>query len=450
MNMLPTQHQLWAPYVPDEQSPWDLRRVVHLHRRAGFAATWGELQRDLRDGPRASVDRLLGETTGMHVPAGFQATAGVLASSAADSAEIRRLRGSWFYRIVFGPDPLRERLTLFWHNHFATGYAKVQDVVDMWRQNELFRRLGLGSFAELLNAAVRDPALMVYLDAQTNRRGHPNQNLARELMELFTLGIGNYTEQDVRESARALTGWTVADGRFAEAPDAHDPEEKTILGRRGRWTGSDLVRMLLEHPATAVRLATKLCGVFFGEPAVPADAVRSLAEGLRQRRLGVGWAVETILRSSRFFAAANLGNRILSPVEFVAGATRILELFEPATNTLSLADWSARMGQDLFDPPNVGGWAGGRDWISPRTMIVRSNFVVALLGGIDAGRPRPYDPTALARRHGEGTDAGSVFAFHHRLRFGTEPTPEGLRRVRGLPVRQAIAVLLTSPEAQLG
>jgi uncharacterized protein (DUF1800 family) len=386
----------------------------------------------------------------MHSPAGFDTTAGVLAGSAADSADIRRLRGSWFYRFVFGPDPLRERLALFWHSHFATGYAKVQDVVAMWGQNALFRRLGRAPFADLLNAAVRDPALMVYLDAQTNRRGHPNQNLARELMELFTLGIGNYTEQDVREAARALTGWTVSDGHFAEAPDDHDAGDKTILGRRGRWTGSDLVRILLEYPATATRLATRLCGLFFGEQAVAADAVRSLADGLRQRRLDVSWAVETILRSGRFYGAANLRNRILAPAEFAAGATRALELFDPATSTLVLADWSARLGQDLFDPPNVGGWPGGRDWISPRTMIVRANCVTALLGGIDAGRARAYDPTALARRHGARTDIDSVVAFHHRLLFGTEPTPERLRQMRGLPVLQAVGVLLTSPEAQLG
>src|SRR6266850_321099 len=304
---------LWAVYRPDETAPWNLRRVVHLHRRAGMAATWDELRRDLRDGPRVSIHRLLGNMVFLDVRSGFGDTADLLSDAAVGTGDIGRLRAAWFYRILFGPDPLRERLALFWHNHFATGYAKVRDVAAMWRQNELFRRHARGRFADLLNAVVRDPALMLYLDAQANRRGHPNENLARELMELFTLGVSHFMEDDVKEAARALTGWIVEEGRFADVRERHDDGEKTILTQRGRWTGSDLVRILLEHPATSVRLATKLCGLFFGDAAIPADAVNALAAGLRERRLNIAWAVETILRSQRFFAAANLGNRILGP-----------------------------------------------------------------------------------------------------------------------------------------
>jgi Protein of unknown function (DUF1800) len=438
----------WPPYTPTATVPWTLGRVVHLHRRAGFAATWGEIQRDLRDGPTTSIDRLLAGDASLHTPPDFATTASLLVDSAATAGDFNRLRASWFYRIIFGPDSLRERLTLFWHSHFATANAKVRDVGAMRRQNELFRDLGFGPFADLLNAAVRDPALLVYLDAQTNRRGHPNENLARELMELFTLGVGHFSEDDVKEAARALTGWTVVDGRFAEAAERHDDEEKTILTRRGRWTGSDLVAILLDHPATSVRLATKLCGLFFGETPVPADAVQSLAAGLRERRLDVGWAVETILRSERFFAAENVGHRFLGPVDFIAGTVRALELFDPAPSTLALADWSARMGQNLFDPPNVGGWPGGRDWINPRTMVLRSNFVAGLLSGTGIGRSTAYDPAELARRH--VADTSSAIAFHHRLLFGIEPTAELDQRLGGLPVRDALAALLTSPQAQLG
>jgi uncharacterized protein (DUF1800 family) len=438
----------WTLYSPEAQSPWDLRRVVHLHRRAAFAATWDELQRDLHDGPTVSINRLLAGTASFHAPADFAATADLLADSAVAAGDINRLRASWFYRIVFGPDPLRERLTLFWHNHFATGSAKVRDVGAMRQQNELFRRLGRGPFADLLNAAVRDPALLVYLDAQTNRRGHPNENLARELMELFTLGVGHFSEHDVKEAARALTGWTVVDGRFAESAERHDAEEKSILNRRGPWNGSDLVNILLDQPAVSVRLATKLCGLFFGETVVPADAVQSLAAGLRERRLDVGWAVATILRSERFFAADNVGQRVLGPVDFIAGAARALEMFDPAPSTLALADWSARMGQNLFDPPNVGGWPGGRDWINPRTMLLRTNFAEALVGGAGMGGLQAYDAEALARRH--GADEESVVAFHHRLLFGSDPTPEMRTRLAGLPARQAVAMLLASPQAQVG
>src|SRR5262249_50104498 len=155
-----------------------------------------------------------------------------------------------------------------------------------------------------------------------------------------TLGIGNYTEQDVKEAARALTGWTVAEDAFAEVPARHDDGEKTILNRKGKWKGADLVKMLLEHPATANRLAVRSCELFRGEGAVEATAVKALADGLRERGLDIGWAVETVLRSRAFFAETNLGRRVVGPVEYVIGTARALELFEPPSSTLVLAEWT--------------------------------------------------------------------------------------------------------------
>jgi uncharacterized protein (DUF1800 family) len=438
---------VWDAYSPDAKTPWTLRRVVHLHRRAGFAATWDELQRDLKDGPAASVDRLLAGKANAHAPADFTATADLLADTALASGEVGRLKAWWFYRMLFGPDPLGERLTLLWHDHFATAHSKVRDLALMRRQNDVFRKHARARFGELLEASVREPALLLYLDAQTNRKGHPNENLARELMELFTLGVGHYTEPDVKEAARALTGWGVADGQFTEDESRHDGGDKTILGRRGRWTGKDLVKMLADHPATAERLAARLCGLFFAESALPAGAVKALADGLREHQLDVGWAVGVVLRSRLFFADANLGRRILGPVEFTVGAARALAMFEPAPSTLALADWSARLGQDVFDPPNVGGWPGGRAWITTRSMIGRANFAVGLLHGPNVGRSRPYDPVETARRHGFAGDAESVATFHHRLLFGTDPSAEMRKRLSG---RDAVAVMLSSPEAQLG
>ena len=237
-----TAADAWAPYAPDANSPWDLRRVVHLHRRVGFAATWGEIRRDLKDGPKASLDRVLaGRAATDGVPEDFRKTADLLGESAASSADPARLKAWWVYRMLYGPDPLTERLALMWHNHFATSNLKVENLTAMRRQNELFRKLGRGPFGDLLSAVVHDPAMLVWLDAPSNRKGHPNENLARELMELFTLGIGHYSEKDVKEAARALTGWTVVDDAFAEVPARHDADEKVILGRKGKWTGADLV-----------------------------------------------------------------------------------------------------------------------------------------------------------------------------------------------------------------
>jgi uncharacterized protein (DUF1800 family) len=294
---------------------------------------------------------------------------------------------------------------------------------------------------------VQEPALLLYLDAPANRKGHANENLARELMELFTLGIGNYTETDVKEAARALTGWTVEDGRFARNAARHDAGKKTILGQTGAWTGDDLMRLLLTQSATANRIVFKLGRQFFGERGVPAEAKKALAAGLRERDLDVGWAVATILKSRAFFAAANLGNRVLCPVEFVAGAVRALGLFDPAASTLALAHWSARIGQDLFEPPNVGGWPNGRGWIHTRSLIARANFAAGLVRGPNAGRPGPYDPKAAARAAGFAGDGAGVLSYHHRLLFGSDPTAEVRRRVAGANVA---TVLLSSPEAQLG
>src|SRR5262249_7094627 len=281
-------------------------------------------------------------------------------------------------------------------------------------------------FADLLNAAVRDPALLLFLDAPDNRKGHPNENLARELMELFTLGIGHYTEQDVKEAARALTGWRVKAGAFRGYASDPDDGEKTLLGRRGRRNGADLVKLLLEHPATADRLAFRICDLFMGEKAINAvAAVKALADGLRRNHLDVGWAVATVLRSRAFFAPANLGTQVRGPLEYLVGTARALEQFDHPPSTLALADWAARLGQDLFYPPNVGGWPGGRACRPTAAVIGRANYAAALVGGelsAGAGR-RPLDAVALARRHRRGGGLDDLVAFYAELLLGIDPGP---------------------------
>ncbi len=451
--------QAWTPYAPSVEAPWNLRRVVHLHRRAGFAATWGELQRDLKDSPKACIDRILsGKSRADGVPNDFESTAAMLAESAVAANEPNRLKAWWIYRMLFGLDPLTERLALMWHNHFATSNRKVGDLAAMHRQNEVFRVHARAPFGKLLHAVLHDPAVLVWLDAPANRKEHPNENLARELMELFTLGLGPYTETDVKEAARALTGWSVEDGKFREVARRHDDGDKTILGRRAKWTGSDLLDALLAHPATADRLAERICGMLLGEGAVTAEAVKALAIGLREKGLDVEWAVAKVLRSQAFFAAAQLGGRVASPVEYVVRAARALELFDPAPSTLVIADWAARLGQDLFYPPNVGGWPGGRAWINTRAVIGRANYAAALAGGSDVGRPK-LDALALARRHGRGKDLDDFLAFAGELLLGAAPTAaEHERLLRALTAkngaleekaRWSVALILASPEAQL-
>ena len=235
----------WEVYQPTDQEPWDLRRVVHLHRRVVFGACRSEIDRDRKDGPQAAVTRILeGKVRSEGVPQNFERLAEIIGQSAVDSGSLDRLTAWWLLRCLSSPDPLRERLSLMWHNHFATSNRKVNDTRLMKQQNDVIRKLALSPFGELLSAMSHDPALLIWLDAPINKSGRPNENLAREMMELCTLGVGHDQEPEVREAARALTGCTVRRGQYLFNTDAHDSAEKTILGRTGRWTNDDFVQML--------------------------------------------------------------------------------------------------------------------------------------------------------------------------------------------------------------
>ena len=217
--------------------------------------------------------------------------------------------------------------------------------------------------------------------------------------------------------------------------------------------------MVLEHPATARRLAWRVCELFLAEKALKTADLDALAAGLRMRNLDIGWAVQTVLRSQVFFADANLGDRVQSPVEYVIGAARALELFEPPCSTLMLAEWCSRLGQDLFYPPNVGGWPGGRSWLSTRGLIGRANFAAALAGGHGIGQPTPWDPLALAGRHGRGHGRDEFIGFIADLLLGAEPDRDWHARIAEAvgpkqswgpgAARHAIALILTCPEAQM-
>jgi uncharacterized protein (DUF1800 family) len=456
----------WSAYVPSESAPWDLSRVAHLHRRAGFAATWSEIQRDLRDGPEASVTRIVqGKSRIDGVVKDFESVSAALADSAASTAAADRLKAWWVFRMLFSPDPLGERLTLLWHNHFATSNLKVNDLAAMRQQNEIFRKYARAPLGELLRHVMKDPATLDWLDAPANRKEHPNENLARESMELFTIGVGNFSETDVKQAARALTGWSFKPDGFHDFPQYHDDGEKTILGRKGRWRGDDFVSMLLEQPAMSLRLAKRLCEMLLGETfsgksGATSEQLQSLAKGLREHQLDIGWGVERILRSQTFFAAPNLRSRILAPPEFVVGATRALEQFDPPPSTLLLTEWMARMGQDLFYPPNVFGWPGGRNWLNSRALVARINFADALVNGTARYPAAPANVLDLVERAVGSAEAGPGIRFLSHLLLGIEP-PGSLQNTlhsavptgTGLTAesaRRVAVILLSSAEAQIG
>lgn len=436
-------------WQPSPEQPWDLRRVWHLHRRAGFAGTWGEMQRDLNDGVSISVNRFLEGTSRLvGVPDDFVEMADTIGHAAMTSGNIQRLKAWWIYRILFSPDPLTERLTLMWHNHFATSYAKVDDVRMMWRQNLLLREHARGPFRNLLTTVVKDPAMLVWLDAAANRKEHPNENLARELMELFTLGEGHYTERDVTEAARCLTGWTVSKGTFRNRVRHHDEGQKTVLGTTGALSGDDLLNILLSRPETSARLAWRLCDMFLGENVATAKDILVLADGLREHDLNIRWAVETLLRSELFFSSANMATRVASPVDFTVGAVRALELINPPPSTLRLAEYIDQLGQQLFLPPNVFGWGGGRKWINTSSMIGRGRFAAELIDGDLHNFVVPTEAFELAERHIGKTSLVESMAFYSQLLLGDAASLD-VRFAPDIDCPTLIQRILASPEAQL-
>jgi uncharacterized protein (DUF1800 family) len=448
----------WVPYVPSDAAPWDRRRVVHLHRRAAFAASPSEIERDLADGPAASIDRLLaGKGRSEASPEEFETMAKTIGDAAQASGSADRLKAWWLYRMLMSPDPLTERLALNWHNHFATSNRKVEDLGFMRQQNDVFRRLARAPFGELLTAVVKHPAMLVWLDADSNRAGHPNENLARELMELFTLGIGNYTEDDVKGAARALTGWSVGKQTFRYVKERHDDGDISFLGRKRPLTGDEVLQMLLERPATARRISMRLSKLFFGEGVLDEAAMDELADGLRDHGLDVFWAVQTMLRSEAFFSESNLRSRILGPVEFAVGAIHALALSTSPPSTLQLGDWIGRMGQELFYPPNVGGWPEGRAWLGSRSLVARANFAAALTAGRVWHSPAAVDLSSSLHERWPDAELNQIVRQLAETLWGEaleDPVAQALAaaeaqsRTEQLPA--ALTSLLTHPEAHLG
>ncbi len=349
--------------------------LAHLLRRAGFGASPAQWQEFERQGISATTESLLHpEKTPDHL----DALLGEIGGDYVDFNDINSVKEWWLYRMVHTQRPLEEKMTLFWHNHFATANYKVDNAPRMWAQNQLFRRYGLGSFRTLLGQVARDPAMLVWLDGGENRVGAPNENFGREVMELFTLGRGNgYTEKDVQEAARCFTGWRQAETPtgFVYDPTRHDDGEKTVLGATGNWHTDDVVDVLAAHPATAKTLCTKLFCFFVHDN--PNDAqIKRLSDVYLQNNFEIRAVLRAIFNSDDFYSDAARWAKIKSPTEFAVMTIR--ELQAPMSAVGRLGDMLNQMGQDLFYPPNVRGWLEGRNWINTRTLLARVNFASTL------------------------------------------------------------------------
>ena len=392
----------WSEYSPAADSPWNRRRAAHLFRRAGFGAGTGELNDAVRMAPLDVVASLFAAN---QASADFDRRSNDFAQTVLASGKSTSLASWWLYRMLDTPNPLLEKMTLFWHGHFATSADKVRDAALMYQQNQLLRQYALGDFAELVQQISRDPAMLIYLDSVTNRKAHPNENYAREVMELFCLGEGNYSEKDVQEVARCFTGWEIRRDKFHFNRYQHDNEPKTILGQTGEFGGEDAVRIILQQPAAAEFIVRKLIRFFlFDEPDAPADLVQPLAATYRAENYDSGRLVKRILSSQLFFSDLCIGRKIRSPIEFAVGLLRTLE---SKTDVVQLHETLSQQGHSLFHPPSVKGWEGGRTWINSSTLLGRANGVRML---VDSGKSRfaKGQLAELAHQYGIDTPAKMV------------------------------------------
>ena len=410
-----------GPWVNDLKplpaQAWNAERAAHLLERAGFGGTPTDVQRLAQMTPAQAVKSLVryqktpdkftpfqdsgshdaglepfavsrpaatdlakatGESLGVKIkPEGNRRAQQVadryLYWLRASRLETHRLGYWWANRMLTTPRPFQEKMTLFWHGHFATTEEKVRDYRKLRIQNELLRQHATGPFRDLMVAVAKDPAMLAFLDAGVNLKGAPNENFAREIMELFTMGVGNYTEQDIKEAARAFTGWNYKGLTYVINPSQHDDEPKTVLNQTGRFTGEQVIDILMAQPVTADYLAGKLYRYFVREDLSP-ELQQQLGKVLRDNHYDIAAFMETVLLSKDFYSSASVATRIKPPVELLISTYKKMEL----TAVPGIPDFNEQselLGQKLFYPPNVAGWANGRSWITPGLLLARGNVI---------------------------------------------------------------------------
>jgi uncharacterized protein (DUF1800 family) len=380
-----------ATAVSAANGPLGFDDARHLLNRTGFSATPAEIDAYAGLTREQAAERLLagaGRPAATPPPAwaaGFESPRRFRGMSAEERKLAVReifqkafeLQSWWFTEMLATASPLNERMTLFWHNHFVSSVRKVRSPQLMYRQNVLLRQHAFGNFGEMLRAVARDPAMVVYLDSASNRKGQPNENFAREVMELFTLGEGNYSENDIKEAARAFTGWSINTdtGEFMFRRLLHDDGTKTVLGRTGNLDGDAVLELLLAQPQTAEFIVAKLRREFISLQPDPAE-VRRIARLFRGSGYDIRTALRALLVSDAFYARHNRAALIKSPLEIVIGTLRQFQF--TTGDVMPFVVTTNQLGQALFAPPNVKGWAGGEAWINSTTLLARKTFLERL------------------------------------------------------------------------
>jgi uncharacterized protein (DUF1800 family) len=398
------------------ETTWTIHEAAHLLNRAGFGGSPEEIRKFHAMGREKAVDHLLGAEDGAgdfpkpdwaglehflsetreRIAQRREAVRGAAGNTPAEKEELRRkfqrevqqesrrrsfdAQAWWFRRMVGTKAPLREKMTLFWHDHFATSMQKVREPYLMLEQNELFRGHALGSFHELTRRMVENPAMMIYLDLQRSRKSNPNENFAREVMELFTLGEGNYSEEDIREAARAFTGYSLdsGQGRAVHNRRQWDDSEKVLFGKRGHFDGQGVVDVIFEQPAVAGFLVRKLW-VFFVYENPPQAAVDALAPVFRKSGFRIAPILREIFLSQEFYSETAIRSQIKSPVQFLVQMIKQLEIGSVPEGFPVVSQ--QQLGQVLFHPPNVAGWDWGQAWINTNTLLARYNSAGFLTKG---------------------------------------------------------------------
>jgi uncharacterized protein (DUF1800 family) len=431
--------------------------IALLYRRAGFGLKGAELDALVPAGYESAVDGLISGLTGPD-PGGdavavpplpdvqLPGRTASLSERQALNAELRtgltRLQEWWMQRMVATSTPLREKLTLFWHGHFATGAAKVRDPKLMYLQNQLFRTQGSGSFETLTQAVAKDGAMMFWLDTETDKKAHPNENFARELMELFTIGIGNYTQDDVTAGARSFTGWTYSRRayRYLFQPAQHDYGTKVFLDQSGDFDGTDVISILVNTPESARFVLSKLWS-HFAYPVSPADPVVDDLIGGYEPGLDVAGSLRSIFLHPRFRSAETRTGLVKQPIEYLAGVARALGAVGGSSlpvrggGRATLAGMATALGQEPFNPPNVGGWGQNSYWLDTATAEVRLEVALLLARRADlssiGSTPRSQRPAAVADLLGLD---------------GWGPTTAGALQSQADRPEQLVALALVSPD----
>ncbi len=430
----------------DQSSRWDHDKARHLLNRAGFGIPLSKVDEMVQVGPERCVDALVNyeqypdnlDAPDFITPRSDYRDYRDMMLDAADDAderrkvyaqvrsrqraEVERLKRWWLNQMAVTTRPLQEKMALLWHSHFATSAKDIKDPKYNYDINQVFRTNATGNFRKLVFEVGKTPAMLNYLNNKQNRKGKPNENWARELMELFTMGIGNYTEDDIKEAARAFTGYTEINGTFQFQERQHDFGEKTFLGQKGDFDGADIVNIIMEQPETARFISHKIWEYLVYENP-DEELVEELAGVLRANNYELKPLLAAIFMSQEFYGAKAMQGQIKSPAQYLV---MVMDQLRLKTSDMRLASVALRgLGQDLFYPPNVKGWPGNRTWINTNTLLLRYNIPAYVLMGERAPGGRALDLDEVAMGSMMGMEGMEDMSMTEGPRSRRRQRPEG-------------------------